>query len=272
MILGTLPQYFHRMLVSSIFLIYQKTQVYDTMSTVGKKVIISGQNQGSNFLQILLPTLISSVVIIIIFIIDKRIERKKARSNQKRLYLSVLRAMYCDFRKNLDLMCQLHTYLYSKLQPSFSLELSWKDALIETLVPVCLNFSLLDRIYYGYFELVHIQARLDQYRQSYGNQLNDTLRKGAYALINNDIRRIFGILSEIAEEVNTRSVTEERIDKLPEDYLAKKFQEFQQDRDIISAATRNGIDLRNRDRFDVDISIVKTQPSGNEMPLSGSYG
>jgi hypothetical protein len=113
---------------------------------------------------------------------------------------------------------------------------------------------------------------LEQFRQAYGTQHIDTLRRGTYALITNDIRRIFGILSEIAQEVNTRSVSGERIDKLPEHYLAKKFQEFQQDRDVVSVATRNGIDLRNRDRFDVDIPIVKTQPSGNEMPpKSGSY-
>jgi hypothetical protein len=198
-------------------------------------------------------------------------ESEKKRENQKRLYLSVLRAIYCDFKKNLDLMCQLHAYLYVKLAPSFSLELSWKGALIETLVPVCLNFSLLDSIYDGYFEFIHIQTRVDQYRQSYGNPLYDTLRKGAYALINNDIRRIFGILSEIAEEINTRSVTEERIDKLPEDYLTKKFQEFQEDPDVVSGATRQGIDLSNRDRFD-GVPVLKTQPSGSEMPpKSGSY-
>lgn len=134
--------------------------------------LASGQNQGWDFLQIiqiLLPALFSSIVIICIFIIEKRRERKKERENQKKLYLSVLRTIYCDFKKNLDLMCQLHAYLYVKLAPSFSLELSWRGALIETLVPVCLNFSLLDSIYDGYFELIHIQARVDQYRQLYGN-------------------------------------------------------------------------------------------------------
>jgi hypothetical protein len=270
-ILDTLLQYFHGVLVFSIPPIYQKTQAYDTISAAGKKAVISGQNQGSNFLQILLPTLISSVVIISIFVIDKIIQRIRTRRNQKRLYLSVLRAIYYDFKKNLDLMCQLHAYLYCKLLPSFSLELSWKGALIETLVPVCLNFSLLNRIYYGYFELVHIQTRVDQYRESYGNRLNDTLRKGTYALINNDIKRIFGILSEIAKEVNTKAASKERIDELPEDYLAEKFREFQEDLDVMSTATKHEIDLSKRERFD-GLPAPETQASGNEVPLSGSYG
>ena len=222
--------------------------------------------QSVSLLQIALTAASSLIVALIGLYVGLRVDRSRQRKKQKKLYVYVLRSIYYDYKKNLDLQCQLHAYLFVKILPSFSLELSRKTALVQALVPVCLNFNLLDRISDGYFELVHVQRRLDQLQQSYHSAGFEFLRSGTYTLINNDIRLIFGILLEIIDEVRQRSDKSEGIDRLPEDYLTRKFEEFQNDQGVLSRAKGQKIDLSRRDRFDLVKSGLDAEASGSAPP------
>ena len=157
----------------------------------------------------------------------------------------------------------MHAYLFVRILPSFTLELSRKDELLKTLIPICLNFNLLDRISEGYFELVHIQRRLDQVIQSYGSSELESLLRGTYALINIRIQFIFEILLEIIDEIRKRGGRGKGIAQLQEGYLRCKFEEFQNDPEILPIAKRKGIDLSKRDRFDSFAFGEKTQASGS---------
>jgi len=220
-------------------------------------------NQSISFFQIFWPAVSSLIVALILFLIGLLVDRRNQKKKQGKLYISVLRSIHYDYKKNLGLLCQLHAYLFVRILPSFTLELSRKDELLKTLIPICLNFNLLDHVSDGYFELVHIQRRLDQVIQSYQSTKFESLLFGAYSLINIDIRKIFGVLSEIIEEVNKRSDKSEGIDKLPEHYLTQKFEEFQNNPDISSTAKDQHIDLSKRDRFDSFAFGGKTQASGS---------
>jgi len=221
-------------------------------------------NQSISFFGIFWPAFSSFVAALILFGIGLWINRWRQKRKQEELYVSILRSIHYDYRKNLDLLCQLHAYLFVRILPSFKLELSRKDELLKTLIPICLNFNLLDRISEGYFELVHIQRRLDQVIQSYGSSEFESLLRGTHTLMNIRIQFIFEILSEIIDEIREKGGN--GIVQLPEDYLEKKFEEFQKDPEILSAAKAQGIDLSRRNRFYLNFPMLKTQASGSANP------
>jgi hypothetical protein len=210
------------------------------------------------------PDLSSLVVGLVLFVVALLVNRWIQSKRQKKSYSSVLRSIYSDFKKNLDLLCQLHSYLFVEVVPSFSLELSRSAASVQNLAPVCLNFGLLDRISHGYYELRHIQERLDVVRGSFGSLEYDPRRRGTHALIHNDITIIFQILSEINTEIRENSDKSARVDPLADDYLTKKFEEFQKDPQLVAIAREKNINLSSRPMFDRPQPLPKTQASGNE--------
>lgn len=222
--------------------------------------------QSVSFFDRLWPQVSSLVIALILFFVGVLVDRMRRRKKEKKLYVSLLRSIYYDYKKNLDLLCQLHAYLFLAILPSFSLELSRKDALVQTLVPVCLNFKLLDNISDGYFELVHIQNRLDHLSRSAATDKWSPLLRGTYQLIHNDIRFVFGIMKLIAQEMRRIDPTGSSISSPSEDDLKERFDKWQQDPDIVKISQRSGADLSTRERFYEEGFSLRTEQSGCEEP------
>jgi hypothetical protein len=222
--------------------------------------------QSISFFDRLWPQVCSLVIALFILFVGLLVDRSRQKKRQKKLYVSILRSIHYDYKKNLDLLCQLHAYLFVEVLPSFSMELSRSTALVQNLVPVCLNFSLLDRISHGYYELRHIQDRLDVVRKTFGSIRYDPLRRGTQALIHNDIRVIFEILLEINTEIRQKGDKSTGVEPPGDDYLTMKYGEFQNDPEVTAIAKKGNINLSTRDRFDLSTPLPKTRASGNEEP------
>ena len=222
--------------------------------------------QSNSFLGTYLPHGLSFITALTVFGIGIWSDRKSKRKKRENLYLSLLRSIHYDYKKNLDSLCQLHAYLFLAVLPSFSLELSRKDALVQTLIPVCFNFELLDRISDGYFELVHIQNRLNHLPRAAGTDRWTHLLVGTRQLIHNDIMFIFKISGLISEEMRMRARKAEGFPHLPEDYLKQKFDEWQKNSDIIAIARQQETDLLERSKFYHEGVGSETQASGSVPP------
>jgi hypothetical protein len=216
------------------------------------------------YIEYLLPAVFTLIVALMSFILSqvyfRYLDRRKAREK----YVGILRVILDEVRRNLDLECQLHAYLYVNTLPTFGLSLFVTDRIFSQLTTVCLNFDLLKEIFRKYFEYRHIQNRVDRIIRI-SNELTQIKssrpvdhdrehnierrlrsdRGGTISLIGGNVKLSFDLHNSIVDEINLLTKTNQ-ISHLPSNYLEEKYNQFQTDPDVVKAAELFNIDLSQR--------------------------
>lgn len=153
-----------------------------------------------------------------------------------------------EVKRNLDLECQLHAYLFVYILPTFSLSFFITDRIFAELTTVCLNFDLLKKIFHKYFEYEHIQNRIDRITELSNEKSNAREFNGTWLLVNTNIKDSFNLYNKITNEINS-FFKKEKLDELPDSYLKKKYNQFQFDLPLLALAKKAKIDLNRRPKF-----------------------
>ena len=163
-------------------------------------------------------------------------------------YLRVIRE---EIKRNLDVLCKHHAYLYVGLPPTFTLSSFVNEELFSRLTLVCLNHELLNAIFNRYFEFKHIRNRVNQIiklhnqldevrsqdpvNQTRKHSIEKALNKekdGTLEVVGENIRACLKVYNEISVEINKRDI-KVKLRELPSGYLRGKFDEYQHDQYII---------------------------------------
>jgi hypothetical protein len=224
------------------------------------------------YIKYFLPAVLYLIIGIVSFFLSqigiRHIDKRRSREK----YLGYLRVIRADIKRNLDLFCQLHAYLYVRAVPTFQLTLFVGGEIFSGISTICLNYDLLDEIFYRYFDYRHIQNRLDRILEI-SNELNEirsqssinqdqkhrTERElesqmgGTLMLIEGNIKYSFNSYNQITAEISLRD-KKSRLVELSNNYLKDKFEKFQTSPDVLAAvkyAEGQGriIDLSKRPRF-----------------------
>jgi hypothetical protein len=227
--------------------------------------LISDKTEDKWYLRYLLPALLTLLIGIISFFLSQIYMRSLDKKKAKIKYVGILKVLSEEIKRNLDLECQLHAYLYVDILPTFGLSFFITDKMFSELTSVCLNYDLLKKIFHKYFEYHHIQNRLDITIQSArdlenvkGDSYELLLRKnryasekgGTYLLIQGNIKGSFEIYNEIIREIKKYDKVS-KLSELPSNYLEIKYYEFQKHPDVLSVIEhRLSKDyLEKRDKF-----------------------
>lgn len=224
------------------------------------------------YVKYLLPFIGSLIVGIISFILTQWIFRKRDKTRSRNKYVNFLMVIRFEIKRNIDLLCALHAYIYVDANPTFSLSNFVSGEIFSKLTSVCLNQKLLDEIFYRYFDYKHIQNRIDRIirfseelkviksmnsiNHNQEHAIEASLRNergGAMQLIEGNIRVGFTTFNQITDEINLRD-TKKNLKVLPSEYLRKKYDEFQEAPNIKAIADRKrnnapNFDLNNRPKF-----------------------
>lgn len=220
------------------------------------------------YLKYFLPALLTLMIGILSFFLTQMYLRRIDDNKAKDKYVGILKVLSEEIKRNLDLECQLHAYLYVGIIPTFGLSFFITDNIFSDLTSVCINYDLLKKIFHKYFEYRHIQNRLDktsraaeelyeakkdnsdQTRLTYASWYYSDEKEGTYLLIQGNIKGSFEIYNEIVREINSYD-KKSYLFELPNDYLEKKYYEFQTHPDIVKATEHKfGKDyLGKRDKF-----------------------
>jgi hypothetical protein len=210
------------------------------------------------YIKYLLPAFIALILAILSFFISQMYLRYLDKKRSREKYIGILRVLAEEIKRNLDLECQLHAYLFVGILPTFSLSFFITDKIFSELTAVCLNYDLLKEIFHNYFEYQHIQNRIDRMiliaserdeikkyqvvdrwtamtalssvHERYNSESNSTIQ-----LIQSDIKGSFILYNNIVGEINLR-VERDKMIPLPDNYLESKFIEFQTDPTVVTAA------------------------------------
>ncbi|MEG8947486.1 hypothetical protein [Rosettibacter firmus] len=215
----------------------------------------------------LLPALFTLIVGIVSFLLSQLYLRHLDKKRSKDKYIGILKVLSEEVKRNLDLECQLHAYLYVRLLPTFGLSFFITEKIFAELTTVCLNYDLLKKIFHKYFEYRHIQNRLDKILTSY-KELEETKKvrddsfnsifaatkysseiNGTILLIQGNIKGSYELYNEIIREIHFYD-DKAQVKELPSTYLQIKYDEFQNDSAVKSSAKRIDLDyLDKREKF-----------------------
>lgn len=219
------------------------------------------------YIKYLLPSIFTLIIGVISFYLSQVYSKYLERKRAKEKYVGNLKVILEEIKRNLDLECQLHAYLYVGLLPTFGLSFFISDKIFTELSSVCLNYDLLKRIFQKYFEYRHIQNRIDKTIQK-AKQIEEVIknepknqdkidlvdsmyqseRLGTIALIQGNIKGSYALHNSIVSEINDIEKNG-HIDSLQNNYLQLKYEEFQNESDINKAVQQNGIDMKKRGKF-----------------------
>ena len=247
---------------------YLHKQKFDTLKTENDKIIITMPEVKNEpwYLKYLLPSILTLIVALISFWLTQLYFRNQNNKNMLNEYCDLLQYISSEVKRNLDLECQIHAYLFSGLLPTFRLTFFGLD-IFKELARVSLNNGLLNDIYQGYFYFQHIQDRIDltfkkdeiffELSTTLPKEANevkkakkryDSVKSGTEELIRGNVKESFELYNSILKELKKFKPNTNLI-LLSEEYLEKKYIEYQKDRVVLEAAKMHGIDIRNRPRF-----------------------
>ncbi|MEE9554031.1 MAG: hypothetical protein V3W18_07000 [candidate division Zixibacteria bacterium] len=205
------------------------------------------------YLKYLLPFIGSILIGVLSFSGSQLLFRIRDKTRSREKYSGYLRVIREEVKRNLDLLCQLHAYLYVRLFPTFNLSSFVNEEIFSRLTAVCLNHELLNKIFYRYFEYRHIRNRLDRIfklldefeeitfripiNQDSKHAVERTLKneiEGTIRLIGENIRASLKAYNEITVEINSRD-KKGILEELPSVYLQEKYDLFQKDDDVLRA-------------------------------------
>ena len=221
------------------------------------------------YLKYLLPYVLTLIFGIISFFLSQLYIRHLDRIRSRDKYLGYLRVIREEIKRNLDLMCQLHAYLYVRATPTFKLSFFVGDDMFSGISTICLNYELLNEIFYRYFDYRHIQDRLDKIikitndlkeirahsavdheQEHLAERSLESERGGTIMLISGNTRVSFNTYNQITDELNSRN-KRANLKKLPDNYLKELYDKFQVDEAVVNAVKFYGdrADLSKRPKF-----------------------
>jgi hypothetical protein len=242
---------------------YLEKKVSDSINN--KKELIPSDDPW--YLKYLLPSTLTLLIGIISFFLSQLLIRYLEKNKSREKYVGNLKIILEEIKRNLDLECQLHAYLYVQILPTFSLSFFITEKIFAELAEVCINYDLLKKIFHKYFEFRHIQNRIDktitkarELEEVLKNEPNnfrkiqmagdiyDSERLGTILLIHGNIVGTYELYNSIIKEINGLEKNN-LIEYLPKDYLEMKFYEYQNDLETNSAAKTNQININERKNF-----------------------
>jgi hypothetical protein len=238
---------------------------------------VSIENQESILLKYILPSVITLFIGIVSFTISQIYFKRQERTRLKERYIGYLRVIGDEVKRNLDLMSQLHAYIYVGILPSFRLSDFVNSDVFGQLTTVCLNHDLLNGIFYQYFEYRHIQARIDRIlnwkieldeiqahspkdfdRERYVEKSIREEAEGTLKLIEQNIINSYNIFNRISTEIKTLD-HKIKITELHVEYLKKQYENYQTDKVVLDAAQKkSGM---------IPIFGLENRPKYYEMPI-----
>jgi hypothetical protein len=122
-----------------------------------------------------LPPLATLGSALLVFFLTRNYDKRKEKYRRDNIYRALLHFIYMDLKKNIELLVQMHACLLEKSYPSFQLQLSQKDALLNAIIPVCCDWNLIEKIRNAYYELEHVQSRINQLHEKKQEMNNKSL-------------------------------------------------------------------------------------------------
>jgi len=194
-------------------------------------------------------------VAIIAFLVSQRLTARESREAVRVEYCSLLKVVAEEVLRNLELECQIHAYIYAGLSPTFRMSLVAPGTVFRRLSAIHEDSSLLRLIFREYYEFQHIDDRLSYardareivaqtVRQTMSGEVAqrhqaarveyDSKRGGVAKLANSHTVRAWRLYNELVRELELHQQAE-GFDRLPDDYLLKRHEAWQNDPDTVSA-------------------------------------
>jgi hypothetical protein len=230
------------------------------------------------YIKYLVPAILTLMIGILSFFLSQLYIRHLDKIRSREKYLGYLRVIREEIKRNLDLLCQLHAYLYVNAYPTFKLSFFVGDEIFSGISTICLNYELLNEIFYRYFDYRHIQNRLDRI-QNIRMELSEIKSQGAIdqyrkhnaegelrseiggtiGLIEGNIAVSFNTYNQATDEMNI--YLKEKLTKLPVNYLNEKYDQFQVSPDVLGALSilkslDPNVNLDNRAKFYLRKDII----------------
>lgn len=218
---------------------------------------------GGHILQALLTVLVA----LVLFIIYQMYFKRRDRNIRRKEYNGLLRILADDVMRNLNFECQLNAYVFVGIEPSFKLSFLPKDLIFKDLVTISDNYLLLNRIFTKYYELKHIQDRVNEVylkRTALTELISkkivsgpefdraklmcDDSRDGTTELIRGNIRGTFELYNEIVNEIEA-NCKKNKLKKLNVKILDELYDKHQNENVVMFVAKQENIDLTKRNKF-----------------------
>jgi len=223
-------------------------------------------NNKNWFDKYILQNLITLIIAVISFFLSQLYFRIKDKNLDIKKYLSHLKIIVEEIKRNLDFECQLHAYIYVNIMPTFGLSFFVSQNILYDFSRISKNYTILKALFAKYFEYNHIQNRINQLYEVAEKvaQLQadtttgaQTLQKwldrydnekiGTLKLINGNIPGSLNLYNSIIEEIS-KYETQSEYKILESSYLDEKYDEYQADVDVVGSAQYSRIDLNNREK------------------------
>ncbi len=231
------------------------------------------------YIKYLLPFLSGLIIGVISFLLTQIYFRYRDKNRARQQYIGYLRTIRDEIKRNLDLLCQLHAYLYVNGHPTFGLSSFVNEDIFSRLTVVCLNHELLNEVFYRYFDYRHIQNRLNRIAtirndlaEIRSHEAVNHIRKhnaegrlrseigGTIGLIEGNIAVSFNTYNQATDEMNI--YLKKKLSKLPVNYLKDKYDQFQISPDVLGALSilknlEPNVNLDNRAKYYLREDIIK---------------